>query len=161
MATIEPMGAGDEIAWRRELRGLRVRVAQLEAERSAALNPAVRITSGEHGPQCGIPCPVLVDERAPEVTCESCGVRLDPIDVLRSFAHSERNFCFQLEHLRKERADLAKEIAKLKAMRLRLRSDVRKAMPQREFPEGTAKFTRDLVSNHELDLALAREPERP
>ena len=64
--------AGDEIAWRRELKQLRVRVAQLEAERGIRQAPSIEVErSKEHGYQCGHPCSVVVMDPGPTGPCGS------------------------------------------------------------------------------------------
>lgn len=149
---------GDEIAWRRELKQLRVRVAQLEAERGIKQSPSIAVErDGKHGIGCGHPCPVAVFENEPRVECRSCGANLDPIEVLREYARHERNFCYSLEHLRKERKDLSDEIKKLKALRQRLRGDARKLLPEPPARRGDRKWDRDQVANAQLDHVLSRE----
>lgn len=155
----EPV-VSDEIAWRRELKQLRVRVAQLEQERGIRQAPSIDAKRSDvHGYQCGMPCPVVVDEKLPRVECATCGSKLDPVDVLRDYAHHERNFCYSLTHLRKERQDLGEEIKKLKALRQRLRADARKLLPDPPVRPGQRKWDRDQVANVMLDRVLAREPE--
>lgn len=151
--------AGDEIAWRRELKQLRVRVAQLEAERGIKQVPSIEVKrSEEHGYQCGHPCGVVVTENAPRVECEACGTKLDAIEVLREYARHERNFCYSLEHLRKERRDLTKEIEKLKSIRTRLRSLLRKVVPEPPAP-GLRKWDRDRIVGDIVDRILCRVPD--
>lgn len=154
-----PTAGDDEVAWRRELKQLRVRVAQLEQERKTRLDPSLQVKRGdEHGYRCGSPCPVLVLDEQPRVECAACGTRLDPIEVLRDFAKHERSFCYSLEHLRKERADLAAEIKKLKALRMRLRGEVRLKLPEPTAHAGARKWDLDCVANSLLDHILARMP---
>lgn len=152
----------DEIAWRRELKQLRVRVGQLEAERKTRLDPALtNKRDGKHGFQCGSPCGVLVYDKEPVIECAACGAKLDPIEVLRDFAHHERNFCYSLEHLRKERSDLSSEIKKLKSLRQRLRADARKLLPDPVVPAGSPKWRRDGAASAQLDRVLAGERGEP
>lgn len=147
----------DEIAWRRELKQLRVRVVQLEAERGFTQRPSIDGKRLEaHGYQCGRPCGVTVSENTPRVECSACGTKLDPVEVLRDYAHHERNFCYSLEHLRKERAELLAGNAKLKALRLRLRGQARKLLPEPP-PGGRNKYERDIIANMQLDRVLAEE----
>lgn len=149
--------ADDEIAWRRELKQLRVRVVQLEAERGIAQRPSLGLErSKEHGYQCGMPCGVTVSENTPRVECSACGTKLDPVQVLRDYAHHERNFCYSLEHLRKEQAKLLAENDKLKALRLRLRAQARKMLPEPP-AGGRNKYERDIVANIQLDRVLAED----
>lgn len=148
---------GDEIAWRRELKQLRVRVAQLEAERGIRQAPSVEVKRGEvHGYRCGHPCGVVVCEEQPRVECAACGTKLDPITVLREFARHERNFCYSLEHLRKEQRELTAKLEKLKAVWLRLRGKVRMQMPELPAREGSRKWDRDQWMNWLVDHVLAR-----
>ena len=45
-----PAEPGDEVAWRRELKQLRVRVVQLEAERGTRQRPSIEVKRGDvHG----------------------------------------------------------------------------------------------------------------
>lgn len=152
---------GDEIAWRRELKQLRVRVVQLEAERGIRQPPSVDVKrDGQHGLWCGSPCGVVVLDRRPRVECAQCGGELNAIEVLRDYAKHERNFCYSLEHLRKEKRELTAEVEKLKKLRLRLRAEARKLLPEPRAVRGMdRKWDRDLVANMHLDHVLAREPD--
>lgn len=154
--------AGNEIAWRRELKQLRVRVAQLEAEQKTRLDPLLEVSQdgkhGKHGSQCGNPCVVVVADKEPLVECKACGAELDPVDVLREYARHERRFCFALEHLRGEKIALATEIEKLKRLRARLRAEARALLPSQPVRRGERKYERDLRANVQLDRVLAREP---
>ena len=143
-----PSDGSNEVAWRRELKQLRVRVAQLEAERGLKQSPSIEVKRGqEHGLRCGMPCHVVVSEEQPLVECAACGTKLDAIEVLRDYALHERNFCYSLEHLRKERRDLTAETAKLKALLLRLRGKARLHMPEVPAKTGRDKWDRALWSN--------------
>ncbi len=156
-----PTGEVDEIAWRRELKQLRVRVAQLEAERGLRQDPSIKSErGGEHGIRCGMPCHVVVYDEQPRVECQVCGTRLDAIEVLRDYAHHERNFCYSLNHLRKESADLTAKVAKLKALCARLRGQARMVMPERPPHDGERKWDRDQWKNWLVDQILARIPDR-
>lgn len=147
---------GDEIAWRRELKQLRTRVVQLEAERGLRQSPSIEVTHSKvHGFQCGSPPHVTVIEEENRVECVACGAGLQAISVLLDYARHERDFCYSLEHLRKERRDISVEIAKLKSLRTRLRADARKLLPAP--PPCDRKWDRDMVANYELDKVLARE----
>ncbi len=158
----EPNSEVDEVAWRRELKQLRVRVGQLESERKTLLDPAINTSrDGKHGYRCGHPCGVIVYDNEPLIECRVCGAKLDPVDVLREFARHERNFCYTLEHLRKERGDLHEEIKKLKSLRSRLRADARELLPDPPVRAGTGKWMRGLIANEQLDRVLAKEPCEP
>ena len=151
--------AGDEIAWRRELKQLRVRVTQLEAERSIKQLASIEVKRGDvHSYRCGQPCGVLVTDNSPRVECAACGTQLLAVDVLRDYANHERNFCYTLEHLRKEKRDLFAEVEKLKKLRSRLRSEAKKLLPEPPEKPGQRKWDRDLVANVLLDRAIAKEP---
>jgi len=154
-----PTTGDDEVAWRRELKQLRVRVLELEAERKISLRPSIDTTRNkEHGVQCGMPCHVTVSINTPEVTCSVCDTKLEPIEVLRDFANHERNFCYSLEHLRKEKWDLAVEVKKLKALRNRLRADARKLLPAIDSEGGKiAKVVQQMRADRQLDHVLAQE----
>ncbi len=150
---------GDEITWRRELKQLRVRVVQLEAERGLRQAPSIDVRRSEvHSLRCGMPPAVTVVENEQRVECAACGTELSAIEVLHEYAKHERNFCYSLEHLRKERRDLHVEIDKLKALRARLRAEARKALPAVPSRPGARKWDQDQVANHQLDQVLAREP---
>lgn len=69
---------------------------------------------------------ILIDEDCWVVKCEACGERLDPVEVLRQYAHEERAFVADLQHLRAERERLARDIEQLKRQRVYLRKKVRK-----------------------------------
>lgn len=89
---------------------------------------------------------------------ESKGRESAAIEVLREYARHERNFCYSLEHLRNERRDLSAEIKKLKALRLRLRGEVRLTLPELPLRAGVRKWDYDNVANLLLDHILARMP---
>lgn len=151
--------AGDEIAWRRELKQLRVRVTQLEAERGIKQVASIEVKRGDvHGFRCGSPCGVLVSDNSPRVECAACGTQLSAVQVLRDYANHERNFCYSLEHLRKEKRDLHAEVEKLKKLRARLRSEAKKLLPEPPEKAGQRKWDRDMVANVLLDRVIAREP---
>lgn len=151
--------SGDEIAWRRELKQLRVRVAQLEAERGIKQEPSIGVKRGEeHGYRCGHPCSVFVCEEQPRIECQVCGTKLDPIEILREYARHERNFCYSLEHLREEKRDLTAEVAKLKDLRSRLRSEARKLLPEPAARAGDRQWVRLQRADAQLDRVLAKEP---
>jgi len=148
---------GDEVAWRRELKQLRIRVMQLEVENKGRQEPSLKIKKGEHGPGCGHPNAVYVFDDEPRVECQACGTKLDPIVVLRQYAHHERHFCYSLEHLRKEQRDLAAEIKKLKALRSRLRGDARAKLPPPSGRYGSRPYDLRAEADVALDRVLAGE----
>ncbi len=123
--------------------------------------PSLTLHNGKHGYQCGIPPRVMVLDKEPRVECKTCGATLSAIGVLREYARGERNFCYTLTHLRKELRDLTTEIAKLKALRLRLRGEARKLLPEPSTRPGVRKWIRDQVANEQLDRVLAHEPDPP
>lgn len=100
----------------------------------------------------------LTDPGRTRCEVKACGAKLDPIQVLRDYARHERNFCYSLEHLRKEQRDLSAEIKKLKALRARLRAEARKSLPPVEARPGDRKWRRDMVANAQLNRVLAQEP---
>lgn len=69
----------------------------------------------------------VVSDTIERVTCSECGCDLNPYVLLRRIAHREMNFCYGMESLRREANDLRDEVGKLKALRSRLRSDIKKA----------------------------------
>lgn len=122
----------DDLSKERELRALRSRVVDLESVVATFQGRVVDAITTEsrfdekHGLRCGFHPQVTVSMTTPSVTCTVCGEGLSPLDVLRQFATSERNFVSSLNHNREERNLLRKEIAALKQQRSSLRSQVRK-----------------------------------
>ena len=68
-----------------------------------------------------------MEDHKQEVNCRGCGEEMDPYVVLRKIAHREVNFCYTLNGLRDEKKALVDEVAKLKAQRSSLRSQVKKS----------------------------------
>lgn len=116
----------------RELRELRKKTAELEARLAVREGKPImaviqRLSSDEkHGYQCGFHQQVEVSFKTPEVTCSVCGEKLDPIEVLREFVKTERNFAFGIESLQTEKKVLENVVAALKREKNNLASVVRR-----------------------------------
>lgn len=67
-----------------------------------------------------------VHDLVEKATCNECGADVSPWIILRKIAHRETNFLHTLEDKRKEASKLAKEIERLKAVRQRVRAQIKK-----------------------------------
>jgi hypothetical protein len=115
----------------REFRRMKARLSELETLYASRFKFQVpTATSIKQQPlekRCSQHLHVVVSLHAARVECAECGEPLDPIDVLRQFANTERTFADSLEHLREERSALFKEIEALKKQKQNLRNSIRKA----------------------------------
>jgi hypothetical protein len=132
---------------RRRALTLETQVAELQkqiAELQGAVRPAidhVRDRTGKHeGANCRYHLALVVDETKHHVECAWCGEILDPVTVLTELARKERIFCHWIEHLRKEKIAMSKEVQELRVTRSRLRSDVKIA--QKRLVEVRAQYPR-------------------
>lgn len=109
-----------------EKAALRARVAALSAlqTRGSAVPSVMPVRLTEHGYDCGGHTNVNIDPELPIVRCRACGIDLDPIVVLREYSTHERNFCFTDDVKRKEQAQLAADVERLKRERSSLRSQI-------------------------------------
>lgn len=133
-----------DIGIRREYKRMKGRLAELERLYATGARNRVPTATSVQQPPLGAKCEfhlhVIVNTHSAEVTCSDCGAPLEPLQVLREFATEERQFAQNLEHLRREKAELHKEIEALKKQRLAMRAKVRKAggrpLERWEIPEG-------------------------
>ncbi len=119
-----------DIGIRRQFRAMKARLQELEtlyASRFKHQVPTATSIKAKPIKQCRLHLHVVVHDHAAIVECADCHAPLDPLHVLREFAHEERHFADQLEHLRQEKANLRKEIEALKKQKAALRSGVRRA----------------------------------
>lgn len=72
--------------------------------------------------------PAQISDGVERAVCSDCGCDLNPYVLLRQIAHKEINFCYSLDRLRKEAKELADEVKELKAIRSRLRSELKKSV---------------------------------
>lgn len=110
---------------RRKIASLELRIQDLQTrlgEMSGLLVPAL----ADHHASCIHFGRFTVSDNRLEVNCQECGALVDPYFVLRKIAHREVNFCYQINHLRKDRETLGAEVAKLKSQRSSLNQQVKK-----------------------------------
>ena len=102
------------------------RLAELQAGTTEVRHDltAHNLTNG-----CGMPGHerVYVDDHMPVVTCQTCGERLDPMAILRSYARRERTFVWSVKQLRQDRDRLKAEVEELERQRTNLRAAIRRA----------------------------------
>lgn len=114
---------------RRKITALQAQVADLEAklaEASSVVRPA--LTKKLHT-ECYHQGVFEVADHELEVTCQVCGAKMDPYEVLRKIAHREVNFAYTMNHLRKERDTLTRDIERLKSKLSRLKTATRRETP--------------------------------
>lgn len=95
-------------------------------QRPTQVPTALDTLKTEHGFRCGFHPRISVSEYTPVIKCTVCGEQLDPYDVLRQFHRRERNFAYQLEHLREEATRLTTDVERLKRERNNLRAQIRR-----------------------------------
>lgn len=127
-----PSSDDSNIGIRRQFRQMKARLEELELLYATRFRHQVPTSSSavpevHGGSRCGFHPHVIVSMKRPSVTCSTCGVTLDALDVLREYARGERAFAHTLEHLRQEHTRLSKEIDHLKRARANLRSQIKRA----------------------------------
>jgi hypothetical protein len=115
---------------RRRIKALEAQIADLDARLAEAKSVAVPTLAKKLGNKCLHNTRYTVDEHKPEVTCNGCGSVMDAHFVLRKIAHREVNFCYQLNHLRKETETLTAEVEKLKRARANLKRGAKRSEGQ-------------------------------
>jgi hypothetical protein len=113
---------------RRKIRALEAANADLErklAEARGQLKPQLERTfDADHCMHAG---GFWVSDNLEQIRCKICESVINPYEALRKIAHRETNFCYTLNSLRTEVAELTKQRDRLKGQTSRLKTAKRKA----------------------------------
>ena len=133
------------ISDRRRIKDLEAKTANLERELAEARGKLQPLITHEYGADhCFHTGGFIVLDNLEEIRCKQCGSAINPYIALRKISHREVTFCYTLNGLRKEAAELTAQVKKLKAQRSSIRRRVRDAA------DTSTPHLLELVRTHDL-----------